>query len=55
MQATTTLKFFDWAYNQGDKTASNLDYVPMPDSVKAVIMKAWGEIKDSSGKAITFK
>jgi len=55
MQATTTLKFFDWAYNQGDKTASNLDYVPMPDSVKAVIMKAWGEIKDSSGKAIAFK
>ena len=55
MQATTTLKFFDWAYNQGDKTASNLDYVPMPDSVKAVIMKAWGEIKDSSGKATTLK
>ena len=36
MQATTTLKFFDWAYNQGDKTASNLDYVPMPDSVMMV-------------------
>lgn len=55
MQATTVLKFFDWAYTHGDKTAADLDYVPMPDSVKAVIMKAWGEIKDSSGKAVTFK
>jgi len=55
VQATTVLKFFDWAYTHGDKTAADLDYVPMPDSVKAVIMKAWGEIKDSSGKAVTFK
>ncbi len=55
MQATTALKFFDWAYNQGDKTADNLDYVPMPDSVKNVIRKSWGEIKDGSGKSVAFK
>lgn len=52
MQATTTLKFFDWAYMQGDKTASDLDYVPMPDSVKKVIRKAWGEMKDETGKPV---
>jgi len=51
-QAATTLKFFDWAYKNGDKTAGDLDYVPMPDKVKGVIATAWGEIKDASGKPI---
>ncbi len=55
VQATTSLKFFEWAYQSGDKTAADLDYVPMPDSVKTVIMKSWGEIKDISGKAISLK
>ena len=53
--ATAVLKFFDWVYKSGDKTAADLDYVPMPDSVKATIGKAWGEIKDASGKPVAFK
>ena len=55
-QATEVLKFFDWAYSQADKTANDLDYVPMPASVKDLIrQRAWGEIKDASGKAVAFK
>ncbi len=54
-QAATALKFFEWAYKSGDATASSLDYVPMPGSVKTQIMKAWGDIKDTSGKAIALK
>ncbi|WPH16544.1 phosphate ABC transporter substrate-binding protein PstS [Variovorax paradoxus] len=54
-QATAALKFFDWAYKNGDKTADDLDYVPMPDTVKGTIAKAWGEIKDASGKPVAFK
>ena len=54
-QASATLKFFDWAYQTGDKTAADLDYVPMPDSVKSVIVKSWGEIKDRAVKAIALK
>lgn len=54
-QAATALKFFEWAYQSGDKTAADLDYVPMPDSVKAVIVKSWADIKDTSGKAIALK
>lgn len=51
--AAAALKFFDWAYKNGDKTADDLDYVPMPASVKAQIAKLWAaEIKDASGKAI---
>jgi phosphate transport system substrate-binding protein len=54
-EAATALKFFDWAYKSGDKIADELDYVPMPPVVKAQIEKAWGDIKDGSGKAIAFK
>ena len=54
--AAAVLKFFDWAYKSGDKTAADLDYVPMPDSVKAIIAKAWADnVKDASGKPVAFK
>ena len=55
VDAATSLKFFDWAYQNGDKTAADLDYVPMPDSVKRVIVKSWDEIKDAAGKPIALK
>jgi phosphate transport system substrate-binding protein len=54
-QAATTLRFFDWAYKNGDKTAGDLDYVPMPDKVKQVIYKSWDDIKDASGKTVAAK
>jgi len=54
-EAASALKFFDWAYKNGDKTADDLDYVPMPAVVKAQVEKAWAEIKDSTGKPIAFK
>jgi phosphate transport system substrate-binding protein len=52
---TEVLKFFNWAYANGTKTAADLDYVPLPASVVALIQKSWGEIKDGSGKPIAFK
>ncbi|WP_445263630.1 phosphate ABC transporter substrate-binding protein PstS [Ramlibacter sp. PS4R-6] len=52
-QAAQVLKFFEWAYKGGDRTADDLDYVPMPASVKAQVEKLWTtEIKDASGKGI---
>ncbi|MEJ8838346.1 phosphate ABC transporter substrate-binding protein PstS [Ramlibacter sp. AN1133] len=55
-QASATLKFFDWAYRNGDKTADDLDYVPMPAAVKAQVEKLWGtEIKDATGKSVAAK
>jgi len=54
-QAAAALKFFDWAYVNGDKMAADLDYVPMPDSVKAIVRRLWSDVKDTSGKAIAFK
>lgn len=54
--ATSALKFFDWAYANGDKMADELDYVPLPDSVKALVRKQWeSSLKDSAGKSIAYK
>jgi len=55
VNGTEVLKFFNWAYTNGAKTASDLDYVPLPDPVIAMIQKSWGEIKDGAGKPIAFK
>jgi phosphate transport system substrate-binding protein len=47
------LKFFSWAYKNGDKMAEELDYVPMPDKVVGEIEKMWSvDIKDSAGKPV---
>ena len=35
--------FFNWAYNYGDKAASELGYVPLPSNVKAMIRQYWQE------------
>ncbi len=52
---TEVLKFFNWAYANGGKTAADLDYVPLPAPVVAMIQKSWGEIKDTAGKSIAIK
>ncbi len=47
------LKFFSWAYENGDKLALDLDYVPMPDNVVKLVRTSWASnIKDGSGKAL---
>ena len=53
--ATETFKFFTWAFKNGDKIASDLDYVPIPESVVGVIEKVWAQVKDSSGKPVALK
>ena len=35
------IKFFDWAFAKGDKMAEELDYIPMPQAVTALIRKTW--------------
>ncbi len=35
------LKFFDWAYANGDRMAESLDYVPVPDSVVQLVEDVW--------------
>ena len=56
VNAANSLKFFDWAYNNGDKMADDLEYVSLPAPVKELVRKSWtANIKDASGKAIAWK
>ena len=47
------LKFFDWAYKNGDGQASSLSYVPLPEAVKAQVRKSWAaDIKGPDGRSV---
>ena len=51
--AAEALKFFRWAYEKGGKMAEELDYVPLPGTVVALIKKTWAaEIKGADGKPL---
>ena len=51
--AREVLKFFDWAYANGDEMAESLDYIPMPDSVVKLIHGAWHtKITGNSGQRV---
>jgi phosphate transport system substrate-binding protein len=53
-QAAAVLGFFDWAYRHGDASAQDIDYVPLPATVKTTVQKSWGEVKDASGKPVAY-
>jgi len=51
--AKEVLRFFDWAFKNGDRMASDLDYVPMPDAVVQLIQSEWkAKLKDPAGKPV---
>jgi phosphate transport system substrate-binding protein len=54
-QAQGALKFFDWAYNNGDKMSEELDYVPLPPVVEDMVRQSWGKVADGAGKAVSYK
>ena len=46
------LKFFDWAYKNGDGAAAQLDYVPLPAAVKDLIRRSWGKVVGPDNKPV---
>jgi phosphate transport system substrate-binding protein len=54
-QAEGALKFFNWAYSNGDKMSEELDYVPLPPAVEDLVRQSWGKVADGAGKAISYK
>jgi len=45
-RSANVMKFFDWAYKNGDPIAAGLEYVALPAAVKDSVRKAWAaEIK----------
>lgn len=52
-QAAEVLKFFDWAFANGDQMALDLDYIPMPDAVIKLIRASWqANVKTAAGQAL---
>lgn len=51
-KSAAALKFFDWAFTNGDKLALDLEYVPMPAPVKAQVRASWKGIVDGTGKSL---
>jgi phosphate transport system substrate-binding protein len=43
------LKFFQWAYQNGDEMAASLDYVSFPDMVKQTFMTSWNQVQGWNG------
>jgi phosphate transport system substrate-binding protein len=53
VRGANVIKFFDWAYKNGNASATSLDYVPLPDTVKAAVRSAWhADVKAPDGKPI---
>ncbi len=53
--ATAALKFFGWAYANGNEAAQSLDYIPMPKNVVDLVKKEWAsDIKGADGKPLQF-
>jgi len=50
-QAATkeALKFFQWAYKNGDQMAASLDFVPFPETVKEKIIASWDQVQGWNG------
>jgi phosphate transport system substrate-binding protein len=51
-QAASALRFFEWAFVKGDKMASDLEYVPLPDAVESLVRREWSRIQDEAGKSV---
>jgi len=51
-KGAAVLKFFDWAYKSGNDQAKQLDYVPLPDTVKDMIRQQWASTIMSGGKPV---
>lgn len=43
------LKFFQWAYKNGDQMAADLDFVPFPETVEQRFMASWSQVQGWSG------
>jgi phosphate transport system substrate-binding protein len=52
-RSAAVMKFFDWAYKNGDAAATTLEYIPLPDAVKTAVRAAWhANIVAPGGKPI---
>lgn len=51
-RSAEALKFFDWAFKNGQKLAVDMDYVPLPPAVVSMVQASWTDVKDAAGKPV---
>ncbi|MFC6204359.1 MULTISPECIES: phosphate ABC transporter substrate-binding protein PstS [Psychrobacter] len=51
-QVAGVLNFFNWAYDQGDAAATELDYVPFSDKAVALFKDSWKQVVGTDGKPV---
>lgn len=51
-QAREILKFFSWAFKEGDASASESNYVPLADSTVKAVTALWQVVRDGAGKPL---
>ena len=52
-KSRNVMRFFDWAYTNGDGAAAELQYVPLPDQVAERVRQAWAqEVKGPDGRPV---
>ncbi len=51
-RAANVLRFFDWAFKNGDALARDLEYIPLPDAVKQAVRAAWGQVRGPNGQPV---
>jgi phosphate transport system substrate-binding protein len=45
-KSAAVVKFFDWALTKGDAAARELQYIPLPETVKASVRASWKSVKN---------
>lgn len=50
-KSAAVLKFFDWAFANGDTIAAKIDYIPLPEAVKTMVRGQWSQIQ-AGGKPV---
>ena len=46
------LRFFNWAYTNGDAAATQLNYVPLPPALKAQVRAYWNSVVGPDGRPV---
>lgn len=51
VKSAAVLRFFDWAFANGNALAAKIDYIPLPDAVKTMVRGQWSQIQ-ANGKPV---
>jgi phosphate transport system substrate-binding protein len=51
-RSANVIKFFDWAFTNGDATAKDLQYVTLPQAIKDQVRQAWRTQVMANGKPV---